>query len=481
MRFNLVVFIVGILLLFFSAALIPPVAISLIYEDGEAGHFAMTLAITLGAGALMAASFYRRALQLRDRDGFLVVTLLWATLGILGGLPFVFGLGMSLTDAAFEAVSGFTTTGATVIVGLDKLPPSILFYRQELQWLGGIGIIVAAIALLPVLGVGGMQLFKAETPGPIKGEKLTPRIAQSARTLTIIYVAMTAACALLYRLFGMSWFDAVAHSFSTVATGGFSTHDASIAYFDSPLIEAVAVLFMLLGGINFNVHFMVWRGHNPLLYWRNGEVRAFLLIVAAVTLTATLVLYATGEQPQPLQALRYAVFEVASVMTTTGYGIDDFSLWPLQLPLLVILTSVLGGCAASTAGGIKIIRITVLQRQAAIEIHKLIHPQLVRPLKLDGRVIAPHIVEAVWAFFTIYLVSYAVFVLLLMADGMDQVTAFGAVAACLNNLGPGLGQVAANFVGVSDHAKWLMCFAMLLGRLEIFTVMVLFTRAYWRE
>ncbi len=481
MQTALVIRTLGLLLFLFSGALLPPVLISILYADGELDHFATTLLIAALLAAALWLPFKQRSHRIRTRDGFIIVALFWVVMSLLSALPFIFGLGLGPADAFFEAASGFTTTGATVIVGLDTLPPSILFYRQELQWLGGIGVIVSAIALLPMLGVGGMQLFKAETPGPVKDEKLTPRIAQTARTLWRIYLLLTAGCALGYWLAGMSPFDAVTHALTTVSTGGFSTYDASIAHFDSPAIEGVAISFMLLGGINFAVHFVALRRLSLRDYWGSVEIRVFLITIVVVTLFTTALLYLTDSRPTIGGAFRYAAFEVVSVITSTGYGIDDFSLWPGTLPVLLIFISFMGGCAGSTAGGMKVLRFVLLAKQAKLEIRRVIHPKLVRPLKLDDRVVPERVAQAVWGFFAVYVGIFALLMVVMMTFGMDQVTAFGAVATCLNNLGPGLGEVSANFVSVGDPEKVVFAFAMLLGRLEIFTIFVLLTPAFWRE
>ena len=481
MQPTLVVRILGILLLLFSMALLPPLVVSLLYQDGEAADFATTIVVVIAAGLALWFPVRRRRHRVRNRDGFMIVALLWVFTGLLSALPLLIGLDLAPADAVFESVSGFTTTGATVLTGLDTMPPSLLFYRQELQWLGGIGVVVSALALLPMLGVGGMQLFKAETPGPMKDEKLTPRIAHTAQTLWRIYLAMTVICALLYWLAGMTAFDAVSHSLTTVSTGGFSTHDASIAYFDSPVIEAIAIAFMLLGAISFNVHFIAWRQRRPGTYCQNVEVRVFLLTLLGAALLTGSVLLATGEASGSLEAARYAAFEVVSVMTSTGYGIDDFSQWPLSLPVLLIFISFIGGCAGSTAGGMKVIRFVVMGRGALLEVERLVHPKMVRPLKLGNRVVPPDIVDAVWGFFAVYVATFALLMLALMATGLDQVTAFGAIATSMNNLGPGLGEVATQFGTVDDSVKWISAVAMLLGRLEIFTLLVLFSPAFWRR
>jgi len=480
MKSGVVLRTLGTLFLLFSTTLVPPAIVSLLYADGEFGHFSATLAITLVGGLTLWFPLYRKSYTIRNRDGFVIVALMWGAMSVLGSLPFMFGLDLGLADALFESASGFTTTGSTVIVGLDDLPPSILFYRQEIQWVGGIGVIVLAVALMPMLGVGGMQLYKAETPGPVKDERITPRITHTARTLCVLYLGLTVVCALCYWLAGMGTFDAIAHSLTTLSTGGYSTHDASMGYFDSSAVETVAVVFMLLGGISFNVHFIAWRALRPGYYAANSQVRVFLVTVALVSVVIAAVLYRSNEQDGFLTALRYAVFEVTSVITSTGYGIADFSVWPLALPVVLIFLSFMGGCAGSTAGGMKVIRFVILAKQAGAYINKLIHPRAIRPIRVDGRVVEPSVVEGVWGFFTIYVIIFGIFMVLLMMNGVDQVTAFGAVAACMNNLGPGLGEVAANFATVDAATKILLVFAMLLGRLEIFTILVLLTPSFWK-
>lgn len=481
MHFGVVVRTIGVLFLLFSTTLVPPVVVSLIYGDGELVHFLVSFAVAAAVGMLLWLPHRRKSYSIRTRDGFGIVALMWLCMSLLGSLPFMLGLNMSFADALFESASGYTTTGSTVIVGLDNLAPSILFYRQEIQWVGGIGVIVLAVALLPMLGIGGMQLYRAETPGPVKDERMTPRIARTAQTVALVYVGLTGVCALCFWFAGMSPFDAIAHSLTTLSTGGYSTHDASIAFFDSASIEVVAIVFMLIGGISFNVHFVVWRTLRFSTYLRNDQVRSFLVVTLVLSLLVTLILWDQGGQPSFLISLRVSVFQVASVITSTGYGIADFSLWPVALPVLLIFSSFMGGCAGSTAGGMKVIRFLVLARQARVYISKLIHPRLVRPVRIDGRVIESSVVDGIWAFFTVYVVVFGALMVVLMMNGLDQVTAFGAVATCLNNLGPGLGEVAANFAGVDSASKLMLVVAMILGRLEIFTILVLLSPSFWRS
>jgi trk system potassium uptake protein len=481
MRLTVIIRTLGILFLLFSTTLLPPIGISAWYRDGEIEHFSVTFGIALAIGFLLWWPLRRGEDAIRSRDGFLIVALMWSAMSLLGAAPFMLVLDIGFADAFFESVSGYTTTGATVLVGLDAMAPSILFYRQEIQWLGGIGVIVLAVALLPMLGIGGMQLYKAETAGPLKDERFTPRLARTARGLVVVYIVLTAACAVSYWFAGMTLFDAVAHSFSSVATAGYSTHDASLAFFDSVPIEMVATVFTFIGAISYNEHFIAWRTLQLQRYGRDTQTRAFVLIVATAIVLTTVVLYTTRTYGSLAESLRYAAFEVVSVFTTTGYGIADFSLWPLALPVVLIFAGLIGGCAGSSAGGIKVIRIVVLFKQVGIHIHRLIHPQAIRRMKLDGQPLPDFVVEAVGGFFAVYVVVFFFFMALAMMDGMDQVTAFGAVAATISNLGPGLGGVAITFADVSAHGKIIFAFAMLFGRLEIYTFLVLLTPAFWRR
>lgn len=480
MRFKVILRTLGVLLLLFSTTLVPPVVVSLVYQDGEFLHFFLTFVLALVTGLVLWLPLHGQPYVIRNRDGFVIAAMMWLAMSLLGSLPFTLGLDMQFADALFESASGYTTTGATVILGLDQLPKSILFYRQEIQWVGGIGVIVLAVALMPMLGVGGMQLYKAEIPGPVKDERMTPRIAKTARTLCVLYIGMTAACAVCYWLAGMDAFDAIAHSFTTLSSGGYSTHDASIAFYDSPAIEAVAIVFMMSAGISFSVHYVVWRAMNPSRYFQDDQTRTFLVVIAALVTTVMLTLFWTNTVDSLTGAFRMAVFEVVSVITSTGFGVADFSAWPLALPVILIFSSFMGGSSSSTAGGIKVIRFLVLAKQTGRQIFQLIHPHGVRPIRINRSVVPDSVIEGVSGFFTIYVILFGVFMLLLMMLDMDQVTAFGAVATCMNNLGPGLGDVAMSFAGVSAESKILLVLAMIFGRLEIYTLLVLVTPSFWR-
>jgi len=475
--------ILGILLMLFSITMLPPILVSFIYDDGARTSFALAFIVTLSTGLVCWLPVNRSRRELRLRDGFLVVVLFWTVLGLFGALPLAFydELGMSFTDAAFESISGLTTTGATVIIGLDQLPHSILYYRQQLQWLGGMGIIVLAVAILPMLGIGGMQLYRAETPGPMKDSKLTPRITETAKALWYIYLGLTIMCALGYWLAGMNGFDAIGHSFSTIAIGGFSTHDASIGFYNSSLIELVAVIFMLLAGMNFALHFISWRTFSLAPYLQDSEARFYLGLLLFVAITTSAYLYFTGSIADPVDAIEHGVFQTVSIGTTTGFTTTGYASWPGLLPVLLLFISFVGGCAGSTGGGMKVIRFVLLLKQGFRELTRLVHPSAQIPVKIGNKVMSDRIINSVWGFFSAYVALFVIIMVILMATGLDQVTAFSAVAACMNNMGPGLGDVAAHYGDVSDIAKWVLCFAMLLGRLEIFTLLVLLTPTFWRK
>jgi trk system potassium uptake protein TrkH len=474
--------ILGMLLGLFSVAMLPPMLVSWWYDDGVLSAFLAAFLLILVSGSLLWLPVRRHRRELRLRDGFVVVVMFWVALGLCGSLPLllVTNPDMSVTDAVFESVSGLTTTGATVIEGIDVMPQSILFYRQQLQWLGGMGIIVLAVAILPLLGVGGMQLYRAETPGPMKDNKLTPRITETAKALWYIYLGLTILCAMAYWVAGMTPFDAIAHSFSTIAIGGFSTHDASLGFFDNPLIEAVSVLFMTIAGINFAIHFLAWRSRSLRPYLGDTELKTYIGLLVCISAITSLYLYYSGFFPSFASALRQGVFQTVSISTTTGFTTSGYHLWPSFLPVMLLFASFIGGCAGSTGGGLKVIRVVLLFKQGKREITRLIHPNAQVPIKVNGASMPNRVVDAVWGFFATYVAAFSFMMLALLAMGLDQVTAFSAVAACINNLGPGLGSVGASYAGLGDGAKWILSLAMLLGRLEIFTLLVILTPDFWR-
>ena len=483
MNWTVVQRILGLLLMVFSLTMLPPIAFSVIFADQAWLSFVEGFALTLAAGLLCWFPVHRQRKELRLRDGFLVVAAFWTVLGTFGAAPLYFDdhLSLSITDAVFESMSGLTTTGATVLTGLDDLPPSILYYRQQLQWLGGMGIIVLAVAVLPMLGVGGMQLYRAETPGPVKDTKLTPRITETAKALWYVYLSFTIACFLGYLGAGMGWFDALCHAFSTVAIGGFSTHDLSIGYFDSMAVDMVAIVFMFFAGINFSLHFYAWRYVSVRHYRQDPEFRAYTLVLAVMSLLVIGALFRYGTYTTMPDTVVNGLFQAVSIATTTGFTTDNFSAWPAAIPVLLVFSSFIGGSAGSTAGGIKVIRWLLVYKQGVREILRLVHPSAEIPVKLGNKAVPYRVVDAVWGFFSVYVIAFAGMMLAMMATGLDQVTAFSAVAATLNNLGPGLGEVSAGFMTLSDSAKWIAVAGMLLGRLEIFTLLVLITPVFWRR
>ncbi|MBS9422949.1 Trk system potassium transporter TrkH [Photorhabdus caribbeanensis] len=483
MHFRAITRIVGLLVILFSVTMIIPGLVALIYRDGAGRAFSQTFIFALMIGLMLWIPNREQKHELKPREGFLIVALFWIVLGSVGALPFIFAEqpNLSITDAFFESFSGLTTTGATTLIGLDSLPKAILFYRQMLQWLGGMGIIVLAVAILPLLGVGGMQLYRAEMPGPLKDNKMRPRIAETAKTLWLIYVLLTIACALALWTAGMSVFDAISHSFSTIAIGGFSTHDASIGYFNSPAINTIIAIFLLISGCNFGLHFAVLTGRSLTVYWRDPEFRMFISIQLVLVIICTLILWHHAVYKSGIETLNQAFFQVVSMATTAGFSTDSFARWPSFLPILLLCSAFIGGCAGSTGGGLKVIRILLLFLQGSRELKRLVHPNAVYTLKLGRRALPERIIEAVWGFFSAYALVFIISLLLLIATGIDELSAFSAIAATLNNLGPGLGVVADNFTAMNPAAKWILVITMLFGRLEVFTLLVLFTPTFWRE
>ncbi len=480
MRLRSIQRIVAELLTLFGLSMLAPALVAWIYDEATLQVFLSMCAALLALGAALWLPVRARRDDLRLRDGFLLVAVMWGSVSLCGAVPFLFSPGLAPVDAVFESVSGLTTTGATVIDGLDDLPRSTLFYRHQLQWLGGMGIIVLAVAVLPMLGIGGMQIYRAMTPGPMKFNKLTPRIIESARALSYIYLGLTVVCALLYWLVGMTVFDAVGHAMSTLALGGFSSHDANFAYFDSAAIEGVAVIFMLLAGTNYILHFLAWRRASMQPYRENAELRAYGVAIAAMIVIVSLSLYLTGVEDID-GAARHGVFQAVSISTTAGFSTVPYQSWPLFLPVLLIMASFIGGCAGSTGGGLKVVRVLLLLKQGAREIRRLIHPDGVFSVKIGNRHMAPDVIDSVWGFFALYMSCFCLMTIMLAMAGLDPVTAFSAVAACMNNLGPGLGAVAHGYAGLGDFAKWTLCVAMLIGRLEVFTLLILLMPEFWRK
>ena len=475
--------VLGGVLMMFGLAMLVPLAFAWVGGDGALPAYDGAIVITLAAGAALFFGCRRPRRELQPRDGFLLVTLVWAVLPAFGTLPLLFAIpGLSFTDAYFEAASGLTTTGATVLTGLENLPLSINVWRCFMVLVGGMGIIVLAVAVLPLLGVGGSQIFKAETPGPMKDEKLTPRIAETARGLWAVYFVIAGACMLAFRAAGMGWADAFMHMCSTMGLGGFSPYDASFGYFNSPAIEAVAVVFMLMAGVNFALYFMVWKRRSLRGLWGDIEARAFLALMAGSVLLVAVFLSANGVYASFGESLRHAAFNVVSIATTTGFASVDYALWPIFAPVLMLFLCCFATCAGSTGGGIKMIRAMLLVKQARRELKRILHPRVVAPVTLRGGIVDPQVLFSVLAFMLVYGAVIIGATLLLLLSGLDVVSAFTAVIACINNTGPGLGQVgpASNYQGLSDFQTWVCSALMLLGRLELLAVLVLFTPAFWR-
>ncbi|MBE7417674.1 MAG: TrkH family potassium uptake protein [Ideonella sp.] len=479
-----VVALVGRLVVLFALLMLLPLAFAWAGDDGGERAFIVSAALTAAIGAALSLAVRRFRRELQPRDGFMLVGLTWLLLPMFGALPLLLAVpGLSFTDAYFEAMSGFTATGATVLSGLDALPLSVNVWRCFLMFVGGLGIIVLAVAILPMLGVGGTQLLRTEMTGPLKEQKLTPRIAETARGLWGVYFVFALACFLAYRWAGMSWSDAFMHMCSTISLGGFSSHDLSLGYWNSPRIEAVAVVFMLLGGVNFALYFVAWRQRSLASLARDVELRSYVGVLAAsiALITAFLVLH--GTHPDIGKALRLTVFHVVSVATTTGYATHDYALWPPFASLLMILLGSFATCAGSTGGGIKMIRMLLLLKQSRRELVRIVHPAVVNPVVLGGAQVGARVMQSVIAYMMLYGASLVGLTMLLLFSGLDVLTSFTAVVACINNIGPGLGEVgpAVNYGGLSDFQTWICTFAMLLGRLELLSLLVLLTPELWRR
>ncbi|WP_020561207.1 TrkH family potassium uptake protein [Thiofilum flexile] len=482
MSFLMIQRIIGILLMIFSFCMLPPIAIGWLMDDVELSPFWSGFIIVFLTGLCLWLPVYRVRQDLRLRDGFLIAVLFWTILSAAATIPLLLSnaLDLNLASAVFETVSGFTTSGGTVIMGLDGLPKSILFYRVELHWLGGMGVLVLAVAILPMLGIGGMQLYKAEAPGPVKDEKLTPRITETAKLLWYIYLIMTVIATICYKLAGMDWFDAVCHAFSAIATGGFTNHDSGMGFYNNPVIDYLTTFFILMAGVNFSLYFIFWRNKNLKTFFSDSEFRTYFSVYLLFTLAAVIFLWKANTYTTLEETVRYALLHMASFMTSSGFISADLSTWPVVVPILMIFSSVIGACAGSTGGGMKVIRVLLLMKQGAREINQLAHPKAQLLIKVNHRPVPEAVIKAVWGFAAMYVALYAIFMIGMMAAGYDQITAFSAVAACLNNMGAGIGGIISNFAGLSDFAKWWLSLAMIMGRLELFTVLALFSPMFWR-
>jgi trk system potassium uptake protein TrkH len=482
MRLQYTLYVVGILTLFLGLTMFFPLLFGLYYQDGSVAPLLQSIAITLGGGFLLCVLFRGSKGEIMShREGMGVVALGWTAAGVFGALPFYLdGVFDNYTDALFESLSGFTTTGASVLTQIEVLPRGLLFWRSLTHWLGGMGIIVLSLAILPLLGIGGMQLYKAEVPGPVP-DKLTPRIKDTAMVLWTVYVLFSIVETLLLLFGGMDLFEALCHTFGTMATGGFSTRNASIGAFNSPYIDTVVIVFMLFAGINFSLHYQFLKG-NPLAFWRNSECRFFIGLVIAFVAIVTFNVHGAVYEALP-DAIRYGAFQVLSIITTTGYATADFELWPSLSQNILLFCMFLGASAGSTGGGMKCLRIMLLLKHSYNQLLSLIHPRAVTQVKLGGRAISDEVLHSIWGYFMFYLGLFVLCAFLLAAMGVDVVTSFAAVAATIGNIGPGIGMVGPtdNYAHIPVLGKWLLILCMLLGRLEIYTVLILFVPEFWRK
>ncbi|MDF1757450.1 MAG: potassium transporter TrkG [Legionellaceae bacterium] len=483
MQYKAILRLLGVLLLIFSQSMLTPIIINIIFKEHVWAPFLISYALTLLTGSCLWWFFRNCKSELKIRDGFLLVVLFWFVLIFFASQPFILAVDdlTSMTDAIFETVSGITTTGATVIHDLEAVPRSVIFYRQQLQFIGGIGIVILAVAILPMLGVGGMQLFRAETPGPMKDTKLTPRITQSAKAIWTIYLLLTLLCAVFYYSFGMSWFDALGESFATVSTGGFSVHNASFAYYKNDIIRLIASLFMLLGGTNFALHFVAFKKMSLNGYRRDDEFRFYLGIILAASIFFTYNLARHADYGYNFHTIVSSVFTTISLATTTGFGLENVAPWKSVVPFLAMLLMFLGGCAASTSGGIKVLRAFLMFKQSRREYFCLLHPQAVMPIKLNGHSLPESTLQSVSGFVATFIGLYVFLVLIFMSLGHNLETSFATVTASLTNSGFGIGNLHVDFSTLDFSSKWLLIVTMLTGRLEILSILILFTREFWKK
>ena len=477
MNFKALLKLFSILVMFFSISFIVPIITSFIYKDGALSIFVITFSVVFMVGFLGWLISKNNTEEMTHKDSFLVITLFWIVLSSAGSIPFILS-GMTFIDSFFESMSGITTTGATVIPNLSVLPESLLLYRQLLQWMGGMGLIVLAIAVMPLLGIGGGQLYKTEIPGAMNDQKLTPRIKETAQALWLIYLLLTIFCSVFYFFAGMNAFDAISHSLSTVSIGGFSTYNNSIGHFDNGLIETVCIIFMLLSALSFTLHYFAFYMKKPLKYLHDPELRFFISIMACIFLLSTLINYFSNFEQASIREL---LFHSVSIVTTTGFSIGDTNQWNPSIGFLFLIGAFIGACSGSVGGGIKSWRVLIMINYAYINLKKMIHPNAVISLKIGTKNVENDVAASVWGFFSIYVLSFIILLLGLVVTGLDFQSAFSAIGACLNNLGPGLGEVAQTYASVTATGKAILSFAMILGRLEIFTLLVLFMPIFWQK
>ncbi|WP_150046027.1 MULTISPECIES: TrkH family potassium uptake protein [Methylomonas] len=483
-RFYNLIFVLGLILMVFGLTYLLPITAALIYKDGTEAFFVDGMLLNIGSGCLLSLATMRFRGELKNRDGYLLVAFFWILMSSVAALPLMWGIpGLSFTDAFFETVSGFTTTGATILSGLDQLAPALNLWRHELNWIGGLGIIVLAVAVLPLLGVGGMQLYKAEIAGPVKDGKMTPRITETARLLWFVYAGITVLCILCLKLAGMGWFDAICHAFATLSLGGLSTHDASIGFYDSPAIEWVLTVFMLISAMNFAIHYDAFHRRSVAPYFADPEALPMLGLLACSILLCSAYLYQMQTYPEFLVSLRHVTFNLVSIATDCGFVSVDYDQWPAFVPWWMLYLSCLTACTGSTGGGIKMFRALLLIKQAGREMFRILHPRAINPIRIGNTIVANKIIFAVLAFIFLYFISIVVLTFTLMFAGMEPISALSAILACINNAGPGLHQVgpATNYASLSDFQTWICSIAMLLGRLEVITLIMLFNPTFWKS
>lgn len=483
MQYKTILRLLGLLLILYSFTMLPPLFVNAAFHEAVYYPFVLPYILCTGLGILLWASFRSHRHLLKIREGFLIVVLVWFLVSAISSLPFLLfqDIGFGVTDIIFETVSGLTTTGAVVFTRLDTLPHAILYYRQQLQFIGGMGIIVLAVAIFPMLGIGGTQLFRVETSGALRDNKLTPRITQTAKGLWGIYCLLTLACAGSYWYCGMDFFYAIGESFATVSTGGFSMHDESFFYYHSSAIEIFACMFMLIGSINFALHFLAFQKHTLNPYAQDEECRFYLICFFILTLIIIGTLFASSHFTYSQVYWIDCVFMIISVATTTGFNLIPFDNWTSFTPILIILASLIGGCAGSTTGGLKVLRMLLIGKQSKREFLRLLHPQAILTVKIDQKTVSEPILQSVSGYVSLFFGLFAVLILVCMGLGNDFISSFSAIAGSLANSGAGVGTISHNFASLSDHTKWLLTVTMLLGRLELYPFFILFTRPFWQK
>lgn len=483
MQIKTILRLLGLLLMMFSLSMLTPLIINILFHESLWQAFLSAFGCTFITGFALWFTCKKQQHELKIREGFLIVVLFWAVLCLFGCLPFVFALDhdLSLTDAVFESVSGFTTTGASIFKEIEILPHAILFYRQQLQFLGGMGIVVLAIAILPMLGVGGMQLFKAETPGPLKESKMTPRIAQTAKAFWSIYLMLTLVCMGTYWLFGMHWFDALGESFATVSTGGFSMHDANFTYYQSNPLKIIACIFMLLSATNFTLHFIALNRYSLKIYWQDEEFKFFIMSIMVISSIICINIILNVFSKNNDLSIIDAFFSVISFATTTGFEILPIPFWPQNLALLLILLTLIGGCATSTSGGIKAMRALLLYKQSKREMQRLLHPNAIIPIKFGRHILPEPVLQSMWGFISVFIALFFILMIIFMSFGNELIISFSAISATLSNSGVGLAKAGLSYADLNNPSKWTLIFTMIAGRLEIFSLLILFSKQFWQR